>query len=76
MCSKWQVCPVSIGQWIRDVQDGDIILMHDLYTSTADACEYLIPELIRQGYQLVTVSEMFAAKGIALEVGNIYRKAR
>lgn len=65
-----------INEVIGCVQDGDIILMHDLYTSTADACEYLIPELIRQGYQLVTVSEMFAAKGIALEVGNIYRKAR
>lgn len=61
---------------LKDVQDGDIILMHDLYTSTAEACEEIIPELINRGYQLVTVSEMFAAKGMALDSGVSYGHAR
>ena len=58
------------------VQDGDIILMHDLYTSTADACDVLIPELINRGYQLVTVSELAAAKGVNLKNGTVYRYFR
>ena len=36
--------------------------MHDMYSTTADACEELIPALIERGYQLVTVSELLNAK--------------
>ena len=36
----------------NQVKDGDIILMHDLYTTTAEAAEVIIPELIKRGYQL------------------------
>ncbi len=56
----------------KTVRDGSIILMHDLYGSTADASEIIIPWLISQGYQLVTVSEMLEAKGIGVEGGRIY----
>lgn len=59
----------------QEVKDGSIVLMHDLYDATAAAVETIVPELIEQGYQLVTVSEMFAAKGIALEPGKYYRNA-
>ncbi len=58
------------------VQDGDIILMHDLYKTTADACDVIIPELTKRGYQLVTVSELAAAKGITLENGKVYTSMR
>ena len=61
---------------IKNVKDGDIVLMHDLHSYTAEACEALIPALLAEGYQLVTVSELFACKGITLTTGNIYRKAR
>ena len=42
--------------------DGSIVLMHDIYPSTADAVEKVVPELIAKGYQIVTVSELIAAK--------------
>lgn len=61
---------------LSSVKDGDIILMHDLYDSTAEACEAIIPALLDQGYQLVTVSELFACKGITLTTGDMFRKAR
>lgn len=54
------------------VKDGDIILMHELYTSTAEAVEALVPALTAQGFQLVTVSELAYYKGISLEPGQIY----
>lgn len=56
--------------------DGAIILMHDLYDSTAAATEIIVPWLISQGYQLVTVSEMMEAKGIQMQNGVAYSSAR
>ncbi|MCL1952778.1 MAG: polysaccharide deacetylase family protein, partial [Oscillospiraceae bacterium] len=58
------------------VQDGDIILMHDLYSFTQDVADTVIAELHHQGWQLVTVSELFAAKGIEPEPGEVYHSAR
>lgn len=40
--------------------DGEIILMHSIYKSTADATAILVPWLQEQGYQLVTVTELMA----------------
>lgn len=63
-----------IAHVLDNVKNGDIILMHDIYESTVEAVEYLIPALINKGYQLVTVSELYESQGEVLEVGNIYRK--
>ncbi|MDO5131927.1 MAG: polysaccharide deacetylase family protein [Eubacteriales bacterium] len=43
---------------LRHVQGGDIVLLHDLYHTTAAAAEYLIPELIRRGFSLLTIKEL------------------
>lgn len=53
------------------VENGDVILMHDLYESTAEAVERIVPELIRQGYRLVTFSELMNASGGAF-AGKAY----
>ncbi len=42
----------------QNVQDGDIILMHDIHAESVDAAVQIIPWLQQQGYQLVTVSEL------------------
>lgn len=47
---------------MNNVKDGDIILMHEIYESTADAVEKMVPELIQKGYQLVTCQELVIAK--------------
>lgn len=57
---------------LNNIKDGDIILMHDTYKSSAEAALRIIPELKRRGYQLVTVSELARTRGIALEPGNVY----
>lgn len=62
-----------IERVLSTVKDGDIILMHDLYESTAEAVEYLVPELVERGYRIVSVSELFRLKGITLEEGILYR---
>lgn len=58
---------------LATVKDGDIILMHDLYECTAEAVEYLVPELTARGYRLVSVSELFRIKETPLEEGVLYR---
>ncbi len=57
---------------LNTAKDGDIILFHDIYETTVQAVLQLIPELVNRGYQLVTVSEMAAARGVTLENGQKY----
>ncbi len=47
---------------MKNVQDGDIILMHEIYDSTAEAVARVVPALIKEGYQLVTCEELIYAK--------------
>lgn len=54
------------------VKDGDIVLMHDLYSQTAEASKIIIPELVHRGYQLVTISELADCRGGMLN-GMVYR---
>ena len=50
-----------------DLTDGSIILMHDIHEPSVKAALRLIPDLIAQGYKLVTVSEMAEAKNVTLQ---------
>ncbi len=52
--------------------DGDIILMHDIYPTTAEAVKIIVPALLARGFQMVTVSELAAAKGVSLANGGAY----
>ena len=61
---------------MRDVDDGDIILMHDIYRATANSLEKVIPELLEEGYQFVTVSELLYYKGVEMKAGNVYSFAK
>ncbi|MDO4941903.1 MAG: polysaccharide deacetylase family protein [Lachnospiraceae bacterium] len=61
----------SVYKIAREAQDGDIILMHSLYQSTLNASKKLVPELIDQGYQLVTVTDLAEFRG-GFENGEKY----
>lgn len=65
----------SVAEVLMHVKDGDVILMHDDYASTLEAVQLLVPELIKRGYQLVTVSELFTYKQIELVPARIYKSA-
>lgn len=56
----------------KSVGDGDIVLMHDIYSATANSLEITIPKLLEMGYQLVTVSDLFYYKEMELNEGNVY----
>ena len=63
---------MTIDNVLSMADDGDIVLMHDIHSSTIDAAIDLIPRLIARGYQLVTVSEMAEARGIYMTDGVAY----
>ena len=65
---KWNTYSVVMNE----VGDGDIILMHEIYQSSYEAAAMIIPDLLRRGYQLVTVSELAKLKGVELKAGNLY----
>ena len=57
---------------MNEVKDGSVILLHDIHATTAEAMERVIPRLIEEGYQLVTVSELLTYFYGSLEPGRIY----
>lgn len=61
---------------LSNAKDGDIVLMHDIYSSTAEAVKMVVPELVRRGFQIVSVSELAKAKGYNLSAGNVYSQIR
>ena len=61
---------------MNNVSDGDIILMHDLYSSSREAAKRIIPELKKKGYQLVTVSELAEYKKVKLSAGERYSRIK
>ena len=50
--------------------------MHDIYPSTAEAVEAVVPQLQARGFQLVTVAELLHIKGITPEAGHLYYHAK
>lgn len=50
-----------------NLEDGTIVLMHDIHKASVEAALRLIPDLIAQGYKLVAVSELAEAKGVVLQ---------
>ncbi|MBQ3142229.1 MAG: polysaccharide deacetylase family protein [Bacilli bacterium] len=61
---------------LETIYDGAIILMHDIYPTSKEAVKMLIPELISNGYKLVTVSELAKIKGKTLVPGQIVREIK
>ncbi len=60
---------------VSNVRDGDVILMHDIFPESVDAALQVIDQLHQAGYAFVTVEELFAARGVPLEPGEVYRHA-
>ena len=57
---------------MSSAEDGAVILMHDIFKTSVDAAEIIIPKLIKEGYELVTVHELAEKYGITMESGIAY----
>lgn len=59
---------------MAQVRDGTVILLHDMEGNfrTVNALDMLIPALLDEGYELVTVSELFERSGVVPQKNKIY----
>ncbi len=60
---------------VNHAGDGEIILLHELYESSVNGALRAIDTLQEQGYEFVTISEMFYRRGISLTNGEMYYDA-
>ena len=58
---------------LRNVEDGDIILMHEIYQNTYEATCIILERLDAMGFEFVTVTELIGADN--LTVGETYYRA-
>ena len=60
---------------MEEAEDGDIILFHDVHETTTPAIERLVPALQKEGFQIVSVSELFEIKGIDINSDDLWFNA-
>lgn len=65
----------TVENILNSAEDGDIVLLHDIYKTSVDAAERVIPELQNRGFALVTVEELINSRFGGIENGSVYRKA-
>lgn len=58
---------------MENISDGDIILMHELYETSLQALEILLPKLYAEGYQIVSIGELAELQDKNLQSGHAYR---
>lgn len=61
---------------VKTAKDGDIVLMHETENNTVEALEPLLQYFAEQDIQVVSVTQLFAAKGKTLITGTQYSSAR
>lgn len=59
---------------LRQVRDGDVILLHDMSDSSVDAALAIVDALQEQGFRFVTASELATARNVTLVPGKEYTR--
>lgn len=78
-CDDWNenvTADLRVAGIEGQIEDGGIILLHDAEgnSQTVEALDRIIPDLLEEGYQFATVSELFEAKGVKISADdtNLY----
>ena len=61
------------GAVINRIQDGDVVLLHDMSASSVDAALRIVDQLQDQGFTFVTVSELVRIRDVDIVPGKLYR---
>lgn len=59
---------------VKNIQPGDIVLLHDIYKESVKGALMAVDTLKKQGYEFVTIEELFECYDIPLENGKVYKK--
>ena len=60
----------------KAIQDGDIILCHDIKENTPESTRQIVRYLEENGYMLLTVDELFAKDGVELQPNKVYYRCQ
>ena len=61
---------------VNNAYDGAIVLVHDIHSTTIPAALQAIDILTKQGYEFVTVSELYRRRGLSMQPGVRYFDCR
>ncbi len=56
--------------------DGAIVLVHDIHPTSVEGALLAIDDLKAQGYEFVTVRELFRRRGVEMQNGVVYNSCR
>lgn len=74
---KDRVTDTVVQRVVAKTSPGDIVLMHDIYKSTADAVPIIIDQLKAKGYCFVTVSELLGLPDeTSVDAGKVYSEKK
>ena len=59
---------------LKEIKDGDVILLHDMTTSSVQAALSIVDTLTARGFRFATASQLAAEKGVKLEPGKRYTR--
>ena len=57
---------------LKNVKDGDIVLLHDMSSSSVQAALDIVDVLLEKDYEIVTVSRLVRIRGVKLKPGQVY----
>ena len=63
----------QVAQVVGQAEDGDIILLHDIYYASVETALQTVDALMEKGFCFVTVEELFALRKTEPEAGTVYR---
>lgn len=73
---KYHNSDYIVKKIINNVDDGDIVLMHSIYSATVNAVDKVIEKLQDLNYEIVSVEELFYYKGVFYENGKVYSRVK
>ena len=65
-----KILKVAFGK--DGIENGSIVLMHDIYETTVDAAIQMMDRLLKEGYTFVTVPELLVARHGKITAGKVY----
>lgn len=66
----------TVAAIMKHPKNGNIVLMHDLYSTSYHATKIAVPRLIQKGYKIVSVSQLAKLEKKTLKRGRTYGAIR
>ena len=57
---------------LKNIKDGDIVLLHDMTTSSVNAALDIVDTLLEEGFEIVTASRLAQLRNTRLHPGQLY----